>query len=1222
MPIKPDALSKLLAERILILDGAMGTMLQAQKLTEEQFRSARFADHSKNLKGNNDILNITCPEAVLKVHRLYLEAGADIIETNTFNSTSISQSDYKMEAYVYEMAKEGARVARQAADEFTAKSPAKPRLVAGSIGPTSRTASMSPDINDPGARNVTFDELAASYKECAAGLIDGGADILLIETIFDTLNCKAAIYAIAELREERGIPVPVMISGTVSDGSGRLLAGQTVEAFLISVLHTPDLVSVGFNCALGATEMRPHIAELSAKCPAHVSAHPNAGLPDEFGRYRQDPQTMGSILKEFAQAGLLNIAGGCCGTNPDHIAAIAKALDGIRPRALPSIPRYLRLSGLEPMVVTPESNFVNIGERTNVAGSKKFLRLVKDGSYDEALSIASQQVENGAQVIDVNMDDAMLDSEAAMRRFLLLLATEPAIAKVPVAIDSSKWEVIEGGLKCIQGKCLVNSISLKEGEEPFLEKARKLRKLGAAAIVMAFDEKGQADSVERRVSICERSAKILMEKAGFPPEDIVFDPNVFAIATGMKEHDNYAADFIAATAEIKRRLPFCKISGGVSNVSFSFRGNDPIREAIHSVFLYYAIKAGMDMGIVNAGQLAVYEEIDKALRDAVEDVVLNRRPDAADKLLEFASEVKGQAGGAKAAGPSLEWRNEPLAKRIAHALVKGDESFVDVDMEDALKAYPNPIEIIEGPLMGGMNQVGDLFSSGKMFLPQVVKSARVMKKAVTILLPYIEARKAAGGGAPSQNGVIVLATVKGDVHDIGKNIVGVVLQCNNYKIVDLGVMTPLQRIIDTAIREKADIIGLSGLITPSLEEMVAVAAEMERRGLKIPLLVGGATTSKAHTAVKIKPSYSGPVVQVKDASRAVPVVNSLMNPSLRPAFVADIEAEYKSIAGHHSAKQDSIPLSEARAKSFKTDWKASPPAQPKKPGITEYNFQLEDLIPYIDWSYFLHAWGIKGRLPEVLSDSEKGPEAQKLLKEAKTLLDKIIDGKLLSARGAAGLFPAFSRGDDIIAHDGSTEFAFRCLRQQMRKDASLPNLCLADYVAPEGSGVKDWIAPFAVCAGFGADELAARFAKANDDYSSIMVKALADRLAEAAAEMIHQLIRKDLWGFSPCESLSSNELFAAKYRGIRPAAGYPCYPDHSEKKAIFEMLDAGKRIGSTLTESYMMVPAASVSGLVFSHPEAKYFNVGTPDDEQLADYAKRKGMDKAQITKWLSLSPA
>ena len=1220
MGIEIDKLHGLLAERILILDGAMGTMLQGMKLTDADFHGERFKNHVKPLKGNNDILNITRPDAVAKVHRLYLDAGADIIETNTFNSNAISQADYQLSDIAYELNREGARIARKTADEVTALNPAKPRLVAGSIGPTGRTASMSPDINDPGARNVFFDELAAAYKTAAAGLVDGGADMLLIETIFDTLNCKAAIYAISELREERGIRIPVMISGTVSDASGRLLAGQTAAAFLISVSHTPDLLSVGFNCALGASEMRPHIAELSAKCPFHVSAHPNAGLPDELGRYRQDPPTMGAILKEFAHSGLLNIVGGCCGTNPNHIEAIAKAVADENPRKLPKIEPYFRLSGLEPMVATRESNFINIGERTNVAGSKKFLRLIKDGNYEEALTIAKQQVENGAQVIDVNMDDAMLDSVDCMRKFLLRLAAEPDIAKVPIAIDSSKWEVIEAGLKCLQGKCLVNSISLKEGEGPFLEKARKIRKLGASVICMAFDEKGQADTLQRRLAVCEKSARLLVNEAGFQPEDIVFDPNIFAIATGMKEHDNYAADFIAATAELKRRLPLCRISGGVSNVSFSFRGNDAIREAIHSVFLYHAIKAGMDMGIVNAGQLAVYEDIEPALREAVEDVVLNRRPDAADRLLEMASQVKGQAK--QSVGASLEWRNEPLEKRVAHALVKGDESFVEADMEEALKHYPDPIQIIEGPLMAGMNQVGDLFSSGKMFLPQVVKSARVMKKAVAILMPHIEARKAAGGESPKHNGTILMATVKGDVHDIGKNIVGVVLQCNNYRIVDLGVMTPMQTILDAAVKEKADIIGLSGLITPSLEEMVVIAAEMERRGMKTPLLVGGATTSKLHTAIKIKPSYSGPVVHVKDASRAVPVVNSLINASTKAAFVEAIDNEYRTIAGAPVQRQKHISLAEARAKSFKIDWKANAPARPLKTGLFQYDVQLEELVPYIDWSYFLHAWGIKGRLPEVLSDKERGTEARKLLNEAKTLLDKIIEKSQLKAHGVAGIFPAFSKGDDIIARDGAKTFAFHFLRQQMRKDDTHPNLCLSDFVAPENSGVEDWLGAFAVSSGFGAEELSARFAKANDDYSSIMVKAIADRLAEAFAEMIHREIRKKLWGYAPEENLSAEELFKCSYKGIRPAAGYPSYPDHSEKKTIFELLDAQNRMGVSLTESFMMVPAASVSGLVFANPEAKYFNVGTPDDDQLADYAARKQMELSKLKKWLALTPA
>jgi len=1223
MALGIDEIKRLLSERLLVLDGAMGTMIQAMRLEEADFTGERFKGAPKPLKGNNDILTLTRPDAILKIHRAYLEAGADILETNTFNSTRISQGEYGLEGAVRELNLEGARLARKAADEFSARNPKKPRLVAGSVGPTGRTASMSPDVNNPGARNVSFDELASAYHEAIDGLVEGGVDLLIVETVFDTLNCKAAIYAAEQVRRERKARLPLMISGTVSDASGRMLAGQTVEAFLISVSHAPDLLSVGFNCALGAKELRPHIAELSAKSPFHVSAHPNAGLPDEFGRYRQGPEEMGAILKEFASAGLLNIVGGCCGTSPAHIEAIAKAVSSEKPRPLPVQKPYFRLAGLEPLVATPESNFVNIGERTNVAGSKKFLNLVKDGKFEEALSVAKSQVDNGAQIIDINMDDAMLDSVDCMRQFLLRVASEPEIARVPIMLDSSKWEVIEAGLKCVQGKCVVNSISLKEGEGPFLEKAEKLKLYGAAALVMAFDEKGQADTLERRVAVCERSAKLLVENAGFAPQDIIFDPNIFAVATGMKEHDNYAVDYIEAVRELKLRLPLCKISGGVSNVSFSFRGNDAIREAIHSVFLYHAIRAGMDMGIVNAGQLAVYEEIPKDLREAAEDVVLNRRPDAADRLLEMAAGLK--AGGAKQSqAATLEWRSEPLAKRVSHALVKGDDSFIASDMEEALKAYSNPIDIIEGPLMTGMNQVGDLFSSGKMFLPQVVKSARVMKKAVSVLLPHIEARKAASGEAIRNNGTIVLATVKGDVHDIGKNIVGVVLQCNNYRIVDLGVMTPMQRILEEAEREKADIIGLSGLITPSLEEMVSIAEEMERRGMKIPLLVGGATTSKAHTAVKIKPRYSGPVVHVKDASRAVPVVNALVNPQAREAFLKALDEEYKESAAHAGVKSEIIPLAEARANSFKPSWTAAGVRKPRLSGVKVFeSAPLEELVPFIDWTFLLHAWDVKGRYPEILDDPERGAEAKKLIADAKAMLAKIVKDKSLSARGAVGIFPAASSGDDIAVYAdearSSRVATLRMLRQQMKKDAKLPNLCLSDFIAPEGS-VHDWIGAFAVSAGFGAAQLSESYAKAGDDYSAIMVKALADRLAEAFAELLHLKVRKELWGYAPDESLPLDELFKCKYSGIRPAAGYPACPDHSEKRTIFGLLGAEDRLGITLTESCMMEPAASVSGLYFAHPEAKYFNVGAVGEDQLADYAERKGMAAAELKKWLAQS--
>lgn len=1216
-----DLLLKNLEDRILILDGAMGTMLQAQGLTEADFRRCFFERHSKDLKGNNDILCLTRPDAVTKVHNAYLDAGADIIETNTFNSNSVSQADYGLEDRVYELNKAGAEVARKAADAYTALNPSKPRFVAGSMGPTGKTASMSPDVNNPSFRNVTFDELAQTYKIAAAGLIDGGADILLVETIFDTLNCKAAIYGISETLRDKQIRIPIMFSGTVSDASGRMLAGQNVEAFLISISHAPDILSVGFNCALGATEMRPHIAELGAKCPFMVSAHPNAGLPDAFGRYKQTPEMMAEIIKEFAQSGLLNIVGGCCGTTPSHIKAIAEAVSGIAPRKKPAIKKYFRVSGLEPLVATEKTNFVNVGERTNVAGSKKFLNLIKAGKYDEAVQIARSQVENGAQIIDVNMDDAMIDSLECMKKFLLHIASEPDIARVPVMIDSSKWEIIEEGLKCVQGKCVVNSISLKEGEEAFLDKACRARRYGAAVLVMAFDEKGQADTLQKRIEICRRSYKLLTEKAGFPPEDIIFDPNVFAIATGMKEHDNYAVDYIETCKLIKAEMPLCKISGGVSNVSFSFRGNDTVREALHSVFLYHAIKAGMDMGIVNPAQLAIYEEIEPKLRTAAEDVILNRSEDAADRLLSIASELKNSADpsrGQQVSAPKNEWRNESLGKRIAHAMIKGDDSFIEQDMEEALKKYAeNPVEIIEGPLMDGMKQVGELFSTGKMFLPQVVKSARVMKKSVSCILPAIEAKKS-DKTASSHNGTVVLATVKGDVHDIGKNIVGVVMQCNNYKVVDLGVMVPRQTILDVAVKEKADMIGLSGLITPSLEEMEGIAAEMERMKMTIPLLLGGATTSKAHTAVKIKPKYSGPVIHLKDASQAVPAMNALMNKAVKDAFVASVDAEYEALR-EESAENVSVlvPLAEAREKSLKTDWKKLPPPQPAKTGIFMFDKpDIDELASFIDWEEFMRTW----QLP--LNAEGEVETARDLMRDAKKMIEEFKLNKDLHCRGTAGIFPANSDGDDIIiyADESHTEIAARIpmLRQELKKDAAFPNLSLADYIAPVASGMPDWIGMFALSCGFGVDSLAEYYRKSEDDYSAILLKTVADRLSEAFAEMIHCKLRREIWGYASDESLSVKEMHKVGYSGIRPAPGYPSCPDHSLKADIFGLLGAEKELGMSLTETYMMKPSAAVCGFVFQHPASRYFNVGRISDEQLADYAGRRGSDPGKIEKLLS----
>ncbi len=1190
-----DLLHASLQNRILILDGAMGTMLQAQGLTEANFRGSHFNSLKKELKGNNDVLCITCPEAVMKVHNAYLEAGADIIETNTFNSNAVSQADYGLQDLVYELNKAGAAVARAAADAYTRRNPAKPRFVAGSIGPTGRTCSMSPDVNNPALRNITFDELAATYQTAASGLIDGGADILLIETIFDTLNCKAAIYGIESELRERGLRMPVMISGTVSDASGRMLTGQNVEAFLISVAHTPDLLSIGFNCALGATEMRPHIAELAAKAPFRISAHPNAGLPDEFGRYAQTPERMGAILKEFAQSNLLNIVGGCCGTTPAHIKAIAEAVHGIPGHRVPGIKPYFRLSGLDPLVVTENTNFVNIGERTNVAGSKKFLNLIKAGNFEEAIHIARSQVENGAQIIDVNMDDAMLESRTAMKQFLLHTASEPDIARVPVMIDSSKWEVLESGLKCLQGKCVVNSISLKEGEGPFLEKARKLKRYGAAVLVMAFDEQGQADTVERRLAVCKRSYRLLTEEAGVRPEDIIFDPNVFAVATGMKEHDNYAKDFIDSVKAIKEAMPLCKISGGISNVSFSFRGNNTVREALHSVFLYHAIKNGMDMGIVNPGQLAIYEELPEDLRKAAEDVILNRHPDAAEKLIEIAGNYQKDAGDAPK--HTLDWRGKPLPERIAHAMLKGDDTYIEADMEEALKSFDNPVDIIEGPLMGAMKQVGKLFGEGKMFLPQVVKSARVMKKAVAKLLPVIEARKGNPGTAAC-NGTILIATVKGDVHDIGKNIAGVVLQCNNYKIIDLGVMVPMQTILDTAQKENVDLIGLSGLITPSLEEMVNIASEMERRGMKIPLLLGGATTSKAHTAVKVKPCYSGPVLHAPDASQGVLLVNAVLNPAGRDQFTEELDREYARIRAESEEKHpEMLPLETARKNGLKTDWSALPPPKPRMDGIHDFREEpLDNILPLIDWKMFRHTWDLKTDAAE--------RSAEELIQDAKAMLETIRRKKQFRCSGSLRLTPGNAVQDDVVIETENGTVILPMLRQQWKKNTANPNLCLSDYLPQKESGQKGWTGCFAVTC-HGAEELAESYAEQGDDYSALLVKTLADRCAEAFAELLFRRLQNDLWGFE---------------HGIRVAPGYPAAPDHALKAEIFRLLDAERKLGMKLTESYMMHPASSVCGMYFVHPQATYFSVGKIAEDQLADYARRCGKPQEEVTRFLAFA--
>ncbi|MBE0538570.1 MAG: methionine synthase [Ignavibacterium sp.] len=1220
---------KLLSERILIIDGAMGTMIQRHKLTEKDFRGERFKDYSYDLKGNNDLLSITQPEVIKGIHREYFAAGADIVETNTFNANIISQADYHLQELAYEINFESAKIAKEVADEFNKKFPGKPRFVAGALGPTNKTLSLSPNVNDPGYRAVTFDEVAAAYYDAARGLIDGGADIILIETIFDTLNAKAAIFGVEKLLSERSLDVPVMISGTIVDQSGRTLSGQTTEAFLTSVSHAKNLVSVGLNCALGAKQMRPFVEDLSNVSDKFLSVYPNAGLPNEMGGYDETPQTMSTVLEDFLVSGFVNIVGGCCGTTPDHIKEIATIVKNHKPR-IPKVQEpYLRLSGLEPVVYRPDSNFMNIGERTNVTGSKKFARLIKENNYDEALSVARDQVEGGAQVLDINMDEGMLDSEVVMTKFINLLEAEPDIAKLPIMVDSSKWSVIEAGLKCLQGKGIVNSISLKEGEEVFREHARKVLSYGAAVIIMAFDEKGQADTFKRRIEICSRAYKILTKEIGFQPQDIIFDPNILAIATGIEEHNNYAVDYLEATRWIKQNLPFAKISGGVSNLSFSFRGNDTVREAMHSAFLYHAIKAGMDMGIVNAGQLEVYEEIPKDLLEKVEDVILNRRPDATERLIEFAETIKKKDKSSTGGEEKKEdWRNNPVEERLKHALVRGIVDFIDVDIEEARKKYPQPIEVIEGPLMAGMNVVGDLFGAGKMFLPQVVKSARVMKKAVAILIPYIEAEKERNKSTREQ-GKVLMATVKGDVHDIGKNIVGVVLGCNNYNVIDLGVMVHTEKILQTAIDEKVDVIGLSGLITPSLDEMVHVAKEMERRGMKLPLLIGGATTSRIHTAVKIAPNYSGAVIHVLDASRSVPVVSNLLNENEeeREKYIQSFKDEYAQAREDYSKRKSDknyIPLDVARENQLKIDWHNTQIKKPNKPGITVLNnFNLKTLRDFIDWTPFFMTWELKGKYPAIFEDKSVGMEAKKLFNDANNLLDKIITEKLLTANGVIGLFAANSVGcDDIEIYSDETRSGVKrvlhSLRQQIQKSQSEPNLALADFIAPKESGINDYIGMFAVTAGIGIEKLVAHFEKEHDDYNSIMTKALADRLAEAFAEYLHKLVRKEYWRYAPDENLTDEELVKEKYIGIRPAPGYPAQPDHTEKPIIFSLLDAERNAGITLTESMAMYPAASVSGLYFSHPESRYFNVGKIEKDQVLDYHRRKGMSVEEIEKWLS----
>lgn len=1262
--LKQTDVRKILKSRILVLDGAMGTMIQRYKLEDNDYRGERFKDWSHDVKGNNDLLSLTRPDVIKEIHAAYFEAGADIAETNTFSGTTIAMADYGMEELVYELNYESARLAREVADQYTEKTPDKPRYVAGSMGPTNRTASLSPDVNNPGYRAISFDQLVEAYYEQIHALTDGGCDILLVETVFDTLNAKAALFAIdkffadakAGLIEKRDSwrlgeydALPIMVSGTITDASGRTLSGQTTEAFLTSISHLP-LLSVGLNCALGADLMRPYVQILADNSPFFTSAHPNAGLPNEMGEYDESPEQMGEVIEEFLKDNLINIIGGCCGTTPDHIRVIADLASKHSPRNLKEEDHILKLSGLEPMNVTRDTNYVNIGERCNVSGSKMFARLIRTGDYDAALSIARDQVENGAQVIDVNVDEGMIDGVEAMKTFLNLIAAEPDISRVPIMIDSSKWEVIEAGLKCVQGKAIVNSISLKEGEEKFKETARNVLRYGAATVVMAFDETGQADNYERRIEICSRAYRILVEEVGFPPQDIIFDPNILTVATGMEEHNNYAVDFINATRWIKENLPHAKVSGGVSNVSFSFRGNEPVREAIHTAFLYHAVKAGMDMGIVNAGQLGIYDEIPKDVLELVEDVLLNRRADATDRLIAYAETVKDK--GKTASGPDLTWRTLPVAERISHALVKGNSDFIEEDVAECLPMFSRPLEIIEGPLMDGMSVVGDLFGAGKMFLPQVVKSARVMKKAVAFLQPYIEAEKQEGSSA----GKILLATVKGDVHDIGKNIVGVVLGCNNYEIIDLGVMVPTDRILAAAIEHNVDIIGLSGLITPSLDEMVGVAKEMERRQLKTPLLIGGATTSRIHTAVKIDPNYSGPVIHVLDASRSVPVAGRLIQSEKSQAQVlADIKQEYAKLRDDHSKRggeKAHISIEAARNNKAKIDWSNFEAKRPEFLGTKVYdNYDLSEISKYIDWTPFFQTWQLHGKYPKIFEDKVVGEEATRLFEDAAVLLGEIIRDKKLTARAVVGFWPANAIQDDIVLHDfeknvedeahgsedhieykvsrigeeqinggqlvNDTATVLHHLRQQSQKASNLPNYCLSDFVAPLESGHTDYIGGFAVTAGIGIEELLEQYEKDHDDYNSIMIKALADRLVEAFTELMHEKVRKELWGYANNENYTNEELIKESYSGIRPAPGYPACPDHTEKRVLFELLDAEK-LGITLTDSYAMYPASSVSGWYFAHPDSRYFPVGKIFKDQVEDYAQRKNMTVEETEKWLS----
>ena len=1204
-------IEEILKERILVLDGAMGTMIQRHTLEENDFRGDQFQGHACDLKGNNDLLSLTRPDIIQEIHEQYLEAGADIIETNTFSATRIAMADYAMEDAVYDINYHSARIAKLATAKYNELTPDRPRFVAGSIGPTNRTASISPDVNNPGFRAVSFDDLVESYYEQVHGLAEGGVDILLVETVFDTLNCKAALYAIMQYFNEKDIELPVMVSGTITDASGRTLSGQNVEAFWNSISHAP-LLSVGLNCALGATQLKQYIHELSRVADINISAHPNAGLPNEFGEYDESPEFMASVIEEFLKEGLINIIGGCCGTTPEHVKAIAELAEKYSPREIPEVQDLPRFSGLEPLTIFPESNFVNVGERTNVTGSLKFARIIKEGDYEEALSVARHQVEGGAQMIDVNMDEGLLDSEDAMTKFLHLIASEPDISRLPIMIDSSKWSVIEAGLKCTQGKSVVNSISLKEGEEVFKDHARKVRFYGAAVIVMAFDEKGQADSLERRKEICARAYRILTEEVGFPPHDIIFDPNILTVATGIEEHDNYAVDFIETVRWIKANLPGALVSGGVSNISFSFRGNNLVREAMHSAFLFHAIRAGLDMGIVNAGMIEVYEEIDKELLERVEDVLLNRRKDSTERLIDFAQTAKQKKQVVK---QDDEWRKQPVGERLSHALIKGIVDYIDQDVEEARQSYEKPLQVIEGPLMDGMNKVGDLFGAGKMFLPQVVKSARVMKKAVAYLLPYLEEEKVGGN---TSAGKILMATVKGDVHDIGKNIVSVVLGCNNYEIIDLGVMVPMDKILEAAVEHEVDIIGLSGLITPSLDEMVYVAREMEYRNMDIPLLIGGATTSRVHTAVKINPEYSKPVIHVNDASRSVSVANNLLNKD--QDYLEGIKSEYEKLKeGYHSrsSKKEFLSLPEAQKNRLELNWNEFTPIEPQVKGNQVFlDIPLEDLVTYIDWSPFFATWELAGRFPNILEDDIVGKEATELYKDAREVLDEIIRDRSLQARAVIGIYPAQSDGEESVLLETGDRFHFN--RQQIKKKEGIANLSLADYIAPQTSGKQDFIGGFAVTAGIGLEKLVEQCKKDHDDYREIMVKALADRLAEALAEKMHEDVRKSHWGYAPEESLDNEELISEKYKGIRPAPGYPACPDHTEKNTLFKLLNVTDSIGIELTESLAMYPAASVCGWYFANPDSKYFGVGKIGKDQIEKLADEKAMPVFEYEKWMN----